>query len=125
MSSPESVSSRIASFGSSTSICRISLRFFSPPEKPSLTPRDRNVSLICMNFIFSRIERQEIEGVDLRRGRPPCAGVQRRLQQVDVVDARDLDRILEAEEEPGARALLGRQRQQVAAVEATVPCVTT
>ena len=34
MSSPESVSSRIASFGSSTAICRISLRFFSPPENP-------------------------------------------------------------------------------------------
>ena len=39
MSSPESVSSRIASFGSSTAICRISLRFFSPPEKPAFTER--------------------------------------------------------------------------------------
>jgi hypothetical protein len=34
MSRPESVSSRIASFGSSTAIWKISLRFFSPPEKP-------------------------------------------------------------------------------------------
>ena len=42
-----------ASFGSSTSICSTSLRFFSPPEKrPSLTPRVKNDSLICMNFIF-------------------------------------------------------------------------
>src|SRR5437016_4841587 len=39
MSRPESVSSRIANFGSSTAICRISLRFFSPPEKPSFTER--------------------------------------------------------------------------------------
>jgi hypothetical protein len=32
-----SVSSRMASFGSNTAICKISLRFFSPPEKPSLS----------------------------------------------------------------------------------------
>ena len=37
MSRPESVSSRMASVGSSTAIWKISLRFFSPPEKPSLT----------------------------------------------------------------------------------------
>ena len=37
MSSPESVSSRIASFGCKRAICSISSRFFSPPEKPSLT----------------------------------------------------------------------------------------
>ncbi len=35
MSSPESVSSRTAIFGSSSAICSISMRFFSPPEKPS------------------------------------------------------------------------------------------
>ncbi len=54
MSRPESVSSSIASFGSSTAICRISLRFFSPPEKPSFTPRLRKLSSICISFIFSR-----------------------------------------------------------------------
>ena len=36
MSRPLSVSSRIATSGSIMAICRISLRFFSPPEKPSL-----------------------------------------------------------------------------------------
>ena len=35
MSSPESVSSRTAMRGFSIAICRISARFFSPPEKPS------------------------------------------------------------------------------------------
>ena len=35
MSSPESVSSRIAMRGFSIAIWRISTRFFSPPEKPS------------------------------------------------------------------------------------------
>ena len=36
MSRPESVSSRIARSGSRIAICMISLRFFSPPENPSL-----------------------------------------------------------------------------------------
>ena len=36
MSRPESVSSSTAKRGSSIAICRISWRFFSPPEKPSL-----------------------------------------------------------------------------------------
>ena len=39
MSSPESVSSSTASLGSSSAICSTSLRFFSPPEKPSFTER--------------------------------------------------------------------------------------
>ena len=39
MSRPESVSSRMASLGLRTAIWEISLRFFSPPEKPSLTGR--------------------------------------------------------------------------------------
>ena len=37
ISKPESVSSKIAILVSRTAICKISLRFFSPPEKPSLT----------------------------------------------------------------------------------------
>ena len=37
MSRPESVSSRIAISGSSMASWSISRRFFSPPEKPSLT----------------------------------------------------------------------------------------
>ncbi len=36
MSSPESVSSRIAISGRSSASCSSSIRFFSPPEKPSL-----------------------------------------------------------------------------------------
>ena len=34
MSRPESVSSSTATTGSSSAICKISLRFFSPPENP-------------------------------------------------------------------------------------------
>src|SRR5215213_2887892 len=45
-SRPESVSSRIAMRGLSRRICRISCRFFSPPEKPSLTLRSANAGSI-------------------------------------------------------------------------------
>ena len=45
-SRPESVSSRIAIFGWSSSIWRISWRFFSPPEKPSLTLRSAKAGSI-------------------------------------------------------------------------------
>ena len=52
MSRPESVSSSSANFGSSIAICRISLRFFSPPEKPSLTEREVNFRSISSTSIF-------------------------------------------------------------------------
>src|ERR1700722_3631557 len=50
MSSPESISSRMHRLGSKSAICKISLRFFSPPEKPTLTPRR---SMSC--GMFSRV----------------------------------------------------------------------
>src|SRR6266581_4425384 len=53
MSRPESVSSRMASLGSSTAIWKISLRFFSPPEKPSLTERPVKLWSMATSFIFS------------------------------------------------------------------------
>src|SRR5437867_7181458 len=53
MSSPESVSSRIANRGWNMCICRISRRFFSPPENPSFTDRVMNESSIPRSFIFS------------------------------------------------------------------------
>jgi hypothetical protein len=40
--------------GSSTAIWKISLRFFSPPEKPALTGRFSSVWSIFMSFILSR-----------------------------------------------------------------------
>ncbi len=53
MSSPESVSSRIASVGSRIAIWKISLRFFSPPEKPSLTGRLTSSSSMSTSFACS------------------------------------------------------------------------
>src|SRR6266849_10072157 len=53
MSRPESVSSRIAKRGWNMCICKISSRFFSPPEKPSFTERVMNESSTPSSFIFS------------------------------------------------------------------------
>src|SRR5437660_6041961 len=44
MSRPESISSRMHRLGSNSAIWSTSLRFFSPPEKPTLTPR---LSMSC------------------------------------------------------------------------------
>src|SRR5439155_457956 len=53
ISRPESVSSRIAKRGWNMCICKISRRFFSPPENPSLTERVMNESSTPRSFIFS------------------------------------------------------------------------
>jgi hypothetical protein len=43
----------MASLGSSMSICRISLRFFSPPLNPSFRYLSANLGSICIMRIFS------------------------------------------------------------------------
>src|SRR3546814_4622197 len=54
MARPESVSARIASVGSRMPICTISLRFFSPPEKPTFTGRLSMSMSSLSNPAFSR-----------------------------------------------------------------------
>src|SRR5216117_94522 len=53
MSRPESVSSRIVKRGWNMCICRISSRFFSPPENPSFTDRVMKELSTSRSFIFS------------------------------------------------------------------------
>ncbi len=55
ISKPESISSKIANAGSIIIICKISLRFFSPPEKPSFKYRSAISSGISSTAIFSSI----------------------------------------------------------------------
>ena len=62
-------------------------------------------------------QRQEFVGIDLGFAGGLALGVERRLQQIDIVDAGNFHRVLKAEKQAGARALFGRQRQQVAALE--------
>ena len=58
MSRPESVSSRMAISGSRIAIWRISLRFFSPPEKPSLRKRSAKDGSMSSRSIHSMIDRR-------------------------------------------------------------------
>ena len=55
MSSPESVSSRMARRGWRAAIWKISARFFSPPENPSLRLRERNWGSSSTRAAFSRM----------------------------------------------------------------------
>jgi len=60
ISRPESVSSKIDNFGSNNFICSISFFFFSPPEKPTLSWRDKNFSLIPSSVAFSFISFKKV-----------------------------------------------------------------
>ena len=62
-------------------------------------------------------ELHELDRVELLLAAVLAHGVQRRLQEVAVRDAGDLDRVLEREEEALARPLLGIELEQVLAVE--------
>jgi hypothetical protein len=62
-SRPESVSSRIAIFGLSRPIWRISWRFFSPPEKPSLTLRSAKAASISSASISVRTSLTQVRSL--------------------------------------------------------------
>ena len=61
-------------------------------------------------------ERQELDGVELAFALVSADRVERRLQEVDVAHAGNLDRVLEGEEYTLARALLRLEREQVLAL---------
>ena len=60
-------------------------------------------------------ELHEVDGVELFEALLLPAGVERRLQEVGVVDAGDLDRVLERHEDALAGALVGRHVEQILA----------
>ena len=70
MSSPESVSSRMARLGSSTASWKISFRFFSPPENPSLTGRFSRAS--SMSSSDMRFRTRVMKSIASSSGCPRC-----------------------------------------------------
>src|SRR5437868_14984376 len=116
MSRPESVSSRMASFGSSTAICRISLRFFSPPEKPSFTERFISFSSMFQQLQFLPEQGQEIHGINLVHPTVFADGIERRPEEVSVADAGNLYRVLEGHEDAFTSGLLRFHSKQILAV---------
>ena len=95
---------------------KISLRFFSPPEKPSLTERCSIDSSTCSSFELLLDELHEVHRVELVEALLLALGVERGLQEVGVVDAGNLDRVLERHEHAVAGALVGIHVEQVLAV---------
>ena len=87
-------------------IWTISLRFFSPPEKPTFTSRfimsiDTPSASPC-----SRVSRRKSPAEISASPRARRWALSAVAEELDVGDARDLDRILEAEEEARGGALV-------------------
>ena len=93
------------------------MRFFSPPEKPSLTGRLSRSLLDVQDLHLLLDQREEVDGVEFLQAAVLADGVEGRSQEVGVADAGDLDRILEGQEDALARPLFGVHVEQVLALE--------
>ncbi len=87
-------------------ICTISLRFFSPPEKPTLTGRFSMSDRAPSFSPCSRARRRNSPAESSSSPRALRCALSAVAQELDVGDAGDLDRILEAEEQAGGGALV-------------------
>src|SRR5260221_2932048 len=56
---------------------------------------------------------EELAGAELGLAARAVHGVERGAQEIQVVHAGDLDRVLEGEEDTGARPLIGREREEI------------
>ena len=93
------------------------MRFFSPPGE-ALVHGPLQQLLVHVHQLQPLVhELHEVHGVELLLAPMLPHGVDRRLQEVGVVHAGDLDRVLERHEEAFARALLGVELEQILALE--------
>ena len=118
MSRPESVSSSTQRRGSSSAICRISLRFFSPPEKPTLTRAAQHLHGRSSSLPAASRTRFMNSGV-VSSASPRCLAlrVERGAQERHGGDAGDFERILEGQEHALGGALVRLHLEHVLAVE--------
>ena len=107
-------------------IWTISARFFSPPEKPTLTGR---LSISMSIRSSRRLLARQLEEIAARERLLPARAalrIERLAQELHVRHARNFDRILEAEEQPRRRALVrSRARAGPARSNVTEPAVTS
>ncbi len=103
--------------GSSRASWKISLRFFSPPEKPLLTARCSSSSFRSQHRQLLPDQFQERHRVQLRFAARFALGVQGGAQEIGVVHAGDFHRILEGQEHAERGALFRSQSGDVLAVE--------
>ena len=113
MSRPESVSSRIAIFGSSSSSWTISWRFFSPPEKPSLTERVAKAGSIFSASIAVLTSLTQVRSF----GASPSMAVLAVRRKLDTETPGTSTGYCMARKSAGAGALVDGHRQHVLAVE--------
>ena len=109
-SRPESISSRTANLGRRTPSCTVSLRLRSPPDRSTLSGRDRNRSSKP-----TRAASAPSRAATSARSRPWAANASPRASTSDTPG--HLDRVLHGQEQPGLGPLPRRQGQQVLAVE--------
>jgi hypothetical protein len=103
--------------GSSTAIWRISARFFSPPEKPTLTGR---LSMSCETFSFaarSLTWRMNSGALISFSPRALRWAFKRHLEELHGGDTGNLDRILEGQEHTLGGALVRFHFKEVFALE--------
>ena len=125
MSSPESVSSSIASVGSRIAIWKNLVALFFAAREPLV---DRAVDeLVSMSTIVALSLTSERKSNASSSDIPPClrTSFSAFFKEVDVAHTRDLDRILECEKDSLARArIFGGQLEEVVPWYRTWPLVT-
>src|SRR6266446_2356547 len=125
ISRPESVSSSTHRRGSSSAICRISLRFFSPPENPTLTPR-RSISCSMPSLPATSRTRLRNSGVESSSSprflRCALSAVRRKVM---VATPGISNGYWKARKRPRAARSSGGSARMSSPSSNTSPCVTT
>ena len=103
--------------GSSTAIWRISLRFFSPPEKPMLTGRLSMSASIWRVFAFSRMSLRKSAALISSSPRATRCALRAVRRKVMLPTPGNLDGVLEGEKEAGGGPFLGLHRENVLAFQ--------
>jgi hypothetical protein len=98
-------------------IWTISLRFFSPPEKADIDRALEHFLVHAERIGLGAGELEELAARQRRLAARAALRIERLAQELDVGDAGDLDRILEAEEQALPRRARARHFEQVLAAE--------
>ncbi len=109
----------MASFGASTAICRISIRFFSPPEKPTLSARRSISKSIFSSPAFSRMSFRNAGAATSTSPRAFFCAFKAVRRNVSAGTPGISIGYWNDRKTPLAARSLGRERQQVLAVQAS------
>ena len=94
-------------------IWTISARFFSPPEKPTLTGRLSMSASMPSVAACALARRMNSAPRKLGFAARPALRIEAFAQELEVAHAGDFDRILEAEEQPGGGAFVRFEGEEI------------